>query len=253
MILDGLTFVGDSLMMGQVTATDLARELDGAGIDRAVVCPLKPRNYRFRPANEYVARAVEAYPARMIGFARVDPHLGEEAADELRDSVERLGLQGLFLHPWEETFRANAPVVEPILRVAAALGVPVIVATGYPWLAEGTQVGALAAVNPEVPIIATNGAQMNISGFGQDDAEFALRAAPNLRIHTTGVYREDFLQGVDRTFGPARMLFASAFPYFEVEFELLRVTAAHLPEQTKAKILGTNLHALLESAKAVDA
>jgi predicted TIM-barrel fold metal-dependent hydrolase len=245
-ILDGLSFVGDSLLMGPVTTRDLLRALDRARIDRAGGCPLKPRGYHLGAANDSVAEAVSAHPERLIGFARVDPHLGAEAVQELRHAVGALGLRGLFLHPWEETFRANAPLIDPVMGAAAGLRLPVIVATGYPWLSEGPQVGALAAAYPGVPLLATNGAQMNISGFGQVDAELALQDAPNLRLHTTGVYREDFLQGVERSLGAGRLIFASAFPYFDVSFELLRVTRAHLGDEAKELILGRTLAELLE-------
>jgi predicted TIM-barrel fold metal-dependent hydrolase len=244
-ILDGLSFIGDSLTRGLVTGSDLVQNLDQAQIDRAIVCPLKPRGYDLRAGNEYVARAVHERPDRLIGFARVDPHLGDAAAEELRHAVEALGLRGLFLHPWEETFRANAPLIDPVMRKAEELRVPVIIATGYPWLCESPQVGALAASFPAVPLLATNGAQMNISGFGQVDAELALRDAPNLRIHTTGVYREDFLQGIERSLGADRLIFASAFPYFDPSFELARVTRAHLSDHAKELILGRNLAELL--------
>jgi predicted TIM-barrel fold metal-dependent hydrolase len=244
-ILDGLSFIGDSLTMGLVTGDDLVRALDGAQIDRAVVCPLKPRGYHLAAANEYVAAAVAKHEERLIGFARVDPHLGEAAVGELDHAVRVLGLRGLFLHPWEETFRANAPVVEPVMRHAAELRLPVIVATGYPWLSEGPQVGRLAGSFPQLPLVATNGAQMNISGFGQVDAELALRAAPSLRIQTTGVYREDFLEGIEASLGAARMIFATGFPYFDARFELARVRSAHLSDEAKTLILGRNLAELL--------
>jgi predicted TIM-barrel fold metal-dependent hydrolase len=244
-ILDGLSFVGDSLTMGLVSGDDLVRALDRAGIDRAVVCPLKPRGYHLAAANEYVADAVAQHDGRLIGFARVDPHLGEGALEDLYHAVRVLGLRGLFLHPWEETFRANAPVVEPVLQLAAELGLPVIVATGYPWLSEGPQVGQLAASFAGLRLVATNGAQMNISGFGQVDAELALRAAPSLQIQTTGVYREDFLEGIVASLGATRIIFATGFPYFDAGFELARVIASHLSDEAKTLILGRNLAELL--------
>ena len=231
--------------MGLVTGGDLVHALDRAEIDRAVVCPLTPRTYEFAAAIEYVADAVARHEDRLVGFARVDPHLGEAAVEELYRAVRILGLRGLFLHPWEETFRANAAIVRPLIQLAEELHLVVIVASGYPWLSEGPQVGQLAASFPGVPMLATNGAQMNISGFGQVDAELALREAPSLRIQTTGVYREDFLQGIDASLGAVRMIFASAFPYFDPQFERARVTGAHLGDEAKSRILGGNLAELV--------
>ena len=206
---------------------------------------MKPRGYDLGPANEAVAEAVRAHPDRLRGFARVDPLLGDEACAELARALGDLGLSGLFLHPWEETFRVSAPFVDPVIETARRDRAPVIVATGYPWLSEALQVGELARRFPDVTFVATNGAQINISGLGQTDAELALAANDNLFIQTAGVYREDFIEGVVRRFGAHRVLFASAFPLLEPRLEILRVRWAHLDEGAKEEILGGNAARLL--------
>ena len=67
-------------------------------------------------------------------------------------------------------------------------------------------------------------------------------------IQTTGVYREDFLEGVVERFGAGRLLFASGFPRFDPRLELLRVRwAPNLDEQSRAAILGGNAARLLEA------
>ena len=193
MTVDSLTFVGESISGAKASVEELLSRLDEAKIDRAVVCPLKPRSSLLEEANDIVAAAVRRYPDRLVGFARVDPNLGDDAVRELHRATGELGLRGLFLHPWEETFRIHDPRVDPLLE---GLTVPVIVAAGYPWLSEGLQVGELARRHPGVTVVATNGCQLNISGLGQVDAELALAGNANLAVQTTGVYREDFLEGV---------------------------------------------------------
>ena len=90
-------------------------------------------------------------------------------------------------------------------------------------------------------IVATNGAQINISGLGQLDAELALERNPNLVVQTSGVYREDFLEGVVAKFGAGRLLFASGFPQFDPRLELLRVQwAPNLSDADRTAILGSN-------------
>jgi predicted TIM-barrel fold metal-dependent hydrolase len=219
--------------------------MDEAEIDRAIACPVKPRSYNLALANEEVAAAVAAFPNRLVGFARVDPLLGEEACEQLRFAVEQLGLRGLFLHPWEETYRINAPLLDPLITVAAELELVVLVCAGYPWLSEGPQIGDLVRRFPAVRFIATNGAQMNISGFGQVDAELALAQNENLLVETTGVYREDFLEGVAARVGAERLVFASGFPLMDPVLEKRRVEWTHLDEDAKEQILGLTLAGLL--------
>ena len=219
--------------------------MDEAGLDRAVVCPVRPPGYHLGPANEHVADAVRDHPDRLVGLVRVDPNLGEASVHEAMSGLGQLGLAGIFLHPWEETFRVSAPAVDPVLEVARERDVPVVVAAGYPWLSEGLQIGELARRFPEVTLIATNGGQINVSGLGQTDVELALAERPNLLIQTAGVYREDFIEGVVARFGAGRVVFASGYPLLDPRLELRRIQWAHLDEQSKALILGGNLERLL--------
>jgi predicted TIM-barrel fold metal-dependent hydrolase len=240
MITDSLAFLGDSIFGRSVTPDALFGRLDEAGIDRAVVCPAKPRRYHLKAANDAVAEAVRAHPDRLTGLARVDPLLGEDAQAELERSLTELGLSGAFLHPWEETFHVNDPLVDGVIEVARSHAVPVTVAAGYPWLSEGLQVGELAGRFPEVTFVATNGLQINMSGLGQVDAELALEDNDNLMIQTSGVYREDFIERIVRRHGPERVLFASAYPHFDPALEIRRVQWAAFSAGEQQTILHEN-------------
>jgi predicted TIM-barrel fold metal-dependent hydrolase len=239
MIVDSLTFVGESLFGVSATAADLLRAMDGTGVDRAVVCPLRPRGYHLAGANDTIVAAVAAHQDRLVGFARVDPWQPEATVELERAAA--LGLRGLFLHPWEETFRISDRLLDPVLELAQRLDLPVIVAAGYPWLSEALQIGELAGRFPELRFIATNGGQLNVSGLGQTDAELALEACSNLALQTAGVYREDFLEGVVERFGSDRLLYASAFPYLDPRLEILRVRwAPNLDADARNAVLGGN-------------
>lgn len=245
MIVDSLTFLGESIFGHRVSAADLLARMDETGIDRAIVCPVKPRGYHLAAANDAVAEVVREHADRLTGFARVDPLLGDDAVAEVERAYHELGLHGLFLHPWEETYRVSASLVDPVLGAARRHGAAVIVASGYPWLSEGLQVGELARRFPDVTFVATNGGQINISGLGQTDAELALAENDNLFLQTGGVYREDFIEGCVARFGAERVLFASSFPLMDPRLEILRARWAHLDEPARGKILGGNAARLL--------
>lgn len=253
MIIDSLMFVGESLFGPRATAEELVERLDEASIDRAIVCPFKPRGYDLSPANDAVAQAVARYPDRLIGFARVDPWQGDEASRELERAFDQLHLRGLFLHPWEENFQVTSPVVDGVMAVARRYRVPVIVASGFPWVSEALQVGNLATRFADVTIVATNGCQLNISGLGQIDAEVALAENANLVLQTAGVYREDFIEGIVKRFGAERVLFSSAFPLMDPGLEILRARWAHIPDEGKEKVLGDNTaHLLMRDERRMD-
>lgn len=235
---DGLLFLGQS-HFGYALDPDAALAgMDAVGTTTAVVAPVHPHRGGFPAANSGVLEAAGHSDGRFVPLCRVDPWEGADAVAELRRAVGQ-GARGLFLHPSEEHFRANDARIRPLVEAAAALAVPVVVAAGYHLFAEPLQLGALAGWVPGTPVVLTNGGQFNISGLAQFDAELALANA-NVHVQTSGMYREDFLERVVATFGPERLLFASAAPLFTMAYERRRVEAAHFSDAERALILGGN-------------
>jgi predicted TIM-barrel fold metal-dependent hydrolase len=236
---DGLVFLGTSRFGTGLDLPTLRESMAAAGIDAAVVAPPHPPDGDLRRATAEVAEAARSSGGALAALARVDPWDGQEGLDHLAEAIESLGVRGVFLHPAEENFPILAPVVRPVVDAAAAAGLPVVVASGYPWLSEPIQVAALARQAPSIPVVATNGGQYNISGLSQADAELALQHE-NVHILTTGVYREDFLQNVVSRFGADRVLFGSGAPLFDLRYELLRVEKLDVPEVARTQLLSAN-------------
>ncbi len=239
MTVDGLSFLGTSRFGYRREPAELLGELDTEGIDVALVAPMHPRDGNLDVANKEVAAVVRDHPGRLVAIARVDPWDGDDAIIQLTSAVTDGGAKGVFLHPGEENFQINDTRWRPIAERAAELGVPVLVATGYHCRSEAGQVASFAEWCPGIPVIMTNGGQLNISGLGQVDAELAL-ALPNVHIFTSGVYRDDFLERAVRTFGAERVLFASYAPQFDVGYERRRVHQVHLSDEERALLLSGN-------------
>jgi uncharacterized protein len=184
LIFDGLTMVGTSINGYRLPAEELLASMDANGIGRSVIAPVQPASYHLEPENEAIAATQSRYPERFTGLCRVDPRQGEDAVSELRRCVLQLELKGLMLHPWEEGYTvSDAPAVR-LVREAGSLGVPVFIATGYPWVAHATQVRAVAEAARETTIVMSHGGQINISGLAQADAFLAMEARENLCIGT---------------------------------------------------------------------
>lgn len=238
MLIDAHVHLGHSLFgVGQST-DELLASMDANGIARSIVIPLKPLAYHFGPENSRIAEAVRAYPARLRGFARVDPWQGGAALDELRRCLDDLALIGLYLHPFEEQFAANDELIFPLLDLLRARGFPLLLAGGYPGFSHPSQIGDLARQFPDLTIIATHGGQLNISGLLLADASRMLRANPNVIMETSGIYREDFIEDIVGELGAGRVVFGSNAPYMDQGFEAARIRLAHLDEVEKAA-LGT--------------
>jgi predicted TIM-barrel fold metal-dependent hydrolase len=236
--IDSLLFLGISHFDGVLDPEQALASMDDVGTDSALVAPMHPHRGDFTDANDAVLAEAAASSGRLVPLCRVDPWEGADAVVELERAVSH-GARGLFLHPSEEHFRINDVRVRPLVESAATLGVPVMIAAGYHLFAEPLQLGAAARWTPDNPVVLTNGGQFNISGLAQFDAQLAL-ANPNVHVQTSGMYREDFLEGVVATFGPERLLFASAAPVFEMSYERRRVDLAHFSDAERALILGGN-------------
>lgn len=247
MIIDVHTYIGTSIYGYGQSHGELLIGMERHGISRAVVCPVQPMDYHLEAANNEVAAAAELHHERLVGFARVDPRRGNHALVELERAVSKLGLRGLFLHPWEEGYPIDSAQVFPVVEIAQQLQIPVMIAAGFPWYSHPLQVAELAGRFPRQTFIMTHGGQLNISGLAQQDAMTALVECPNICIEVSGVYRQDFIEEVAKSLGPERILFGSNSPLMHQEFELERILALKIPDADRELILAGNADALFAS------
>jgi predicted TIM-barrel fold metal-dependent hydrolase len=246
LIIDGLTILGTSINGYRLEAEELLISMDSNVIDKSVIVPVQPMTYRLEPQNEAIAVTQMRYPDRFIGFCRVDPRQGENAVTELRRCVLQLGLKGLMLHPMEEGYTINEDHAVRVVKEAGSLGVPTIIAAGYPWVAHALQIRSVAERAEEATIIMSHGGQINISGLAQADSFLAMEMCSNLYIGTNGVYRQDFLEDCIDAFGPERVLFTSMTPMFHQGFELDRANSVKMEEANRPLVLGGNMIRILE-------
>lgn len=244
MIFDLRVFIGESFNGLSQTADELLANMDDLNIDMALACPFKPLFYDLRQANQDLSTAIEKHTDRLVGAARIDPWQ-PDAAQTLVWSVDELGMQALFLNPWEENFQADSPKLDEVMAAAQDRELPVLISAGYPWLSEASQIAGLASRWPQVPIVMTNGGQINISGLGQSGAALALSKHSSLSFDTAGIYRQDFIDAMVEKFNGNRVFFASGSPYFDQRYEILRVKLAHLNEGYRQKVAGGNAVKLL--------
>ncbi|MET0261750.1 MAG: amidohydrolase family protein [Rariglobus sp.] len=113
-------------VQGFPSVDDLLRDMDGAGVDRAVLlgwywekhdtCVLQ---------NRFYAECVRAHPDRLSAFAAVQAGAGEAALEEVR-RAHADGLIGLGeLSPHSQGVNVNGDSWNAVLSLAAELGLPV--------------------------------------------------------------------------------------------------------------------------------
>lgn len=234
MVIDALMLVGENRFGPSLSVEDALRTADEFDIAAIVAAPARPLDYHLEPANTALAAAAASAPGRLVALGRIDPLNGTAAVAEAERCLGELGCAGLFLHPFEEAYPVT--VATDVLEVARQAKAPVVIATGHFALSEPLQVAQLAAAFPDIPLIMTNGGQINISGLSMVDAWNALTRYPNLHVLTNGEYRQDFIERLIRDLGSSRVLYASMAPTFDPRFELRRIRSAALSEAERAAV-----------------
>jgi uncharacterized protein len=237
-IVDALMLLGENRFGATLDVPDALALCERLGIDKLVAAPARPLDYHLEPANERLAAAARASGGRLAALGRVDPLNGRAAEAEARRCLDELGCVGLFLHPGEESYPMTA--ARHVLQVAAERRAPVVVATGWFALSEPLQVAQAAAEVPDIPVILTNGGQINISGLSMADAWLALTSHSNLLVMTNGTYRQDFIERLASDLSPERMLYASCAPVFDPIFERKRIRSATMSDEARAAVEGGN-------------
>jgi predicted TIM-barrel fold metal-dependent hydrolase len=243
-LVDALMLLGENRFGRTLAVADALALCDRLRIDKLVAAPARPLDYHLEPANERLAAAARASTGRLAALGRVDPLNGRAARAEALRCLDDLGCVGLFLHPGEESFPVTA--AREVFEVAADRRRPVVVAAGWFALSEPLQIAQAAADVPDLPVVLTNGGQINISGLSMADAWLALTGQDNLLVMSNGEYRQDFIERLASELGPERVLYASCAPVFDPVFEHKRIRSARMPDEARSAIEGGNATRLFQ-------
>lgn len=102
---------------------------DAEPFQRTLVFGLKARLTGYWVPDAYVAEFVSRAPDRLLGFACCDP-TQEGALDELRTSIETLGLVGVKMVPMYAGFDPRDPRCHPIYEYCQEQGLPILFHSG---------------------------------------------------------------------------------------------------------------------------
>lgn len=235
---DALVFLGES-RYGAGPNVALAEELARRPDTSFVCAPAVPPDRDLRGANLRVLEQIRGAAGRSRALARIDPL--DPGSAVLARELLGLGCAGVLLDPWRDSYCISAcPELGPVVSEAELRGLPVVVEAGFPWVSEPLQVAEFAARHPGIPIVATRGLQMNMSGLAVEAATAALARCPQLHLLTSGVYRQDWLESLVAQGLSERVLFASMAPVFHDGLERARVEALGGDDGARRRIAGEN-------------
>jgi predicted TIM-barrel fold metal-dependent hydrolase len=236
-------------------AEELIRNMDGGGIDKAVVFgfPWYTRDY-FRRNNDYIMEAVENHKDRLIGFSSFFPL--SEGADQELERCLRSGLSGAGeLAFYEATItRDTLMAFRPIAEIARRFDAPIILHTNEPIGHQypGKTKMTLKEISNFLQCFQGNKIVLAHWGGGLLFYYLMKREVKGLLANTwfdtaasPYLYEKDIYSLAAKIVGPDRILFGSDFPLLNPGRYFREMKEAGLSCDAIRKICGENAALLL--------
>lgn len=230
------------------TLDDLLSSMKEAGVDLSVVLPVVTRPEQFETVNQY---AVEISKQKgILSFGGIHPYM--ENYKEGLQTIKRLGLKGIKLHPDYQNVMIDDEHMIHLIQEAIKLDLIVVlhagVDVGFPDIvharpeASARMLKEITDNNPKI-ILAHTG------GFGLwDDVEEYL-VGKNVYIdisYSIGFIEDEQLVRIIKNHGADRILFATDSPWGGQKKTLDHVRSLPLTEEEMECILYRNASELLK-------
>jgi predicted TIM-barrel fold metal-dependent hydrolase len=239
-LIDGYTTLGTERET-TLSAADLLRQMDAAGVDRAVIAP-QDREIAIEnhAGNARMLAAAADSGGRFIPACSVNPWRGDEV-HQLLSEAHAGGAKLLVLAPMLQGFIPTDELADPLLRCAGELGLPVYIHTGPHSSGGPTQVVLVAERHPDTNFILGHGGSTDYARDMQ--AILKHHALPNVWFELSLV-RPWVVPHYVETAGGERCIFGSSAPRNSLPFELQQFDAT-LPIADWPDVYGGNLARLI--------
>jgi len=212
----------------------VVRLAEEAGIDKSVIMPVWYPTYD--EANEEIADAVEKYPDKLIGFARIRIEREKGRTKRaLKYAIEKLGLKGVKIKD-----RVDGFPTREFMDTLVELNVPMFI---HPE--DNYYIDLLAKYYPTAKIIIAH-----LGSARSGDHSEILKAIdiaqrrPNVYLCTSTTLVKDISEAVNRL-GADKVIFGSDGPLHNPALELYKIKLLKLKEEDERKILCENIMRLL--------
>jgi len=238
-----------------VGAATLIEEMDAQGVDKSVVFGFPWRNFTtLRRHNDYILRAVSAYPSRLIGFCCLNPAHGKAISEAERCINGGLsGIGELAFYRSDLTAELMGSI-DPLMAFAVEKDQPVLIHTNepvgheYPGKSPMT-LNALYRMIQRFPkskiVLAHWGGGMFFYNLLKKEAK---KAFENVYFDTAAspfVYEPSIYAVAIRIVGREKILFGSDFPLLHPDRYFEDWASSGLSEQDIRHISGLNAATLL--------
>lgn len=216
-------------------AEEVIAWMDKSGVDKIVVFTQCET-----PDNAYVAKAIEKYPNRLIGFAYSEPW-EFTAEKELYKCFTEYGMRGLKLNPTKQSYALDRhQLVDMLFEICQKKNYPIVAHGASDIFNMPHKFAAMARKFPGVNLI--------MAHMGLPDAfDTALRlvkSLDNLYLDTAGVDPQAIKKAIKEV-GAEKILMGSDTPWGRFELSFHAVETATSDPYERRLIMGENIARLL--------
>lgn len=230
------------------TIADVVRELERAGIARALV-----RNVAIREESPQVGNALTSADAATDErleptWGILPPQTGELGdVDEFLQAMRAAGVRALWAYPAKHRYLLNRTTMGGLLEELQDRGVPLFMERReMPGMLETYQVAEQVLADfPRLHlIIVAHGS------WGEDRLFRPMMARyPNFAVGTSRYELDGGIEDLCATFGPERLLFGTNFPETPMGGPILTLLHANISDEDRELIAGGNLRRILEGVR----
>lgn len=231
-----------------MTADDLLREMDRAGVDKSLIWLKPPYDKDIGPENRAIHAASRAHPERFLPFGWTNPRLGlQRAKDVATQCFEEYGFLGIKFNGAQDDYVIDdAQTVMPVIEHAARYAKPLAFHIGGDF-AENThpfRLGAIAARFPETQFILIHIGGASFPALDRAAIEIAA-AHDNIAVIGSAIHERAILKAVE-VLGHERVCFGSDMPFFlmHARLAMYRAILRDHGEDAVRAILGDNIRRL---------
>lgn len=220
------------------TLSDLRTVHDAVGITNGVIFSVATVPHQAESINRFIADAAGNSDGRFVGLGTVHPD--SPTLKEDIDTILSLGLRGVKLHPDIQRVRVDSPKCLKIYELCEGR-LPVFLHCGdhrYDY-SNPRRLSSVLSVFPALTVIGAHFGGWSV----WDEATALLTSYKNFYVDTSSsLYALSSERAVEiiRAYGKDRVLFATDYPMWRMEDELVRFDALSLTEEEKRAICYEN-------------
>lgn len=213
-----------------------------AGVEKFVVQSVATTPAQVESINNFIAKSVETYPDKLIGFAAIHPDY-EDICGEL-DRAYEMGLKGVKIHPDFQHFHIDDDKAMKIYEHIEGK-MPLLVHTGdyrYEWSKPERMARVLDAF-PKLQVIGAH-----FGGWSEWDKVEEAYAGREIWVDTSSALYElstETAMKLIRFFGVDHVLFGTDYPMWSAVEELEMLSKLPLTDEEREMILHGNIEKLL--------